>query len=157
MSFCWKWCASWNLAVAFPCVSRVAIEEFKQKKTTFLDPCSIRTVWLLFTLRWSTVFMVLEKLSWLAENVTLKVTWCRSLNGHQTGIMKLEMINFSVFHPFLGFSGCEQWVHFPQSPRLTLWLTFCPAWGPKGSTYTWEWLLGVISCLITHWYPLRWL
>jgi hypothetical protein len=52
------------------------------------------------------MFIVLGKLTQLAEDVALKVTWSRHHDSQQIGIMKLKMITlFRILLVFLCFSG----------------------------------------------------
>lgn len=72
------------------------------------------------------IFIMLGKLSQLAEDVAFKITLFRHLNNQQIGIMKLKMINLSIFHHCFSASvGVCGDVSF-YFPYLTI---FCPAWG----------------------------
>ena len=60
---------------------------------TFQDEIPLTT-----TTTTKAIFIILGKLSQLAEDVALKITLFRHLNNQQIGIMKLKMINLSIFH-----------------------------------------------------------
>lgn len=136
--------ASWDLVFRFPSVHRATAEEFKQKK-----PPSKILGWhtllgllgCLFTSRWNTlnnnkaIFIVLGKLSQLAEDVALKITLFRLLNNPQIGIMKLEMINLSAFHHCFSASVAvcgDVSFYFPYL------MIFCPPERAACIAHTWE-------------------
>lgn len=116
---------------------------------------TVTAIWLLCTSRWNTlnkkaIFIILVKLTQLAEDVALKVTLFRHLNDQQIGIMKLKTIRlFYILPLFLCFSGCVWW-GFPLFPVFNDFLSSLRECEGTGyMAHTWELLLGVVSHWIT--------
>lgn len=151
----WVWCFLGSLALPFH-LSIQPLQRSLNKRSHLLR--SLVHIWLLlgcYSLRGEihltrkAIFIVLGKLSQLAEDVVLKITLFKRFNNPQIGIRKLKMINLPIFYH--GFSpSVGVWWHSPLFPILNGFLSgLREAEGAACTAHTWELLLGVVRHWIT--------